>query len=239
VESDRVWKAPGHRPAHLPGPSHTRWKSLRDFHSYTQPRRRRSPPQIGEGHDKLPTCGRWPKRPPRSTMSPDRRYAPTGWPPSIGMGGRIRRNAQIAIVRFAVEMSDEVEGGIIRWSLSEEHSAEEQPCRKGQRFVHRVPPVIEGFAVSLWATARCRTSPGVTGLAHSVVLALGGRDIPFPSCSPVPRLRPGAPALAGVKATPGCQEAKAVGASGACGAPACGERGGSGDQRLAIGVLAA
>jgi hypothetical protein len=32
------------------------------------------------------------RRPHRSTMSPARRYAPTGWPPSVGMGGRLRRN---------------------------------------------------------------------------------------------------------------------------------------------------
>jgi hypothetical protein len=42
----RLWnltghgKLRGHPPVHLPGPSHARWKSLWDFHSYAQPRRR-------------------------------------------------------------------------------------------------------------------------------------------------------------------------------------------------------
>ena len=31
-------------------------------------------------------------------MSPARRYAPTGWPASIGMGGRLRRNPQQKVV---------------------------------------------------------------------------------------------------------------------------------------------
>ena len=54
VESARVWKAPGHHPPYLPGPSHTRWKSLptthhpQDFHSYAQPRRRGYIPAGGE-----------------------------------------------------------------------------------------------------------------------------------------------------------------------------------------------
>lgn len=42
-------------------------------------------------------AGRWCRRRPlRPTMSPARRYAPTGWPTSVGMGGRIRRNAHPA-----------------------------------------------------------------------------------------------------------------------------------------------
>src|ERR1700730_10667625 len=63
-------------------------------------------------HDKLRSSYRWPTRPPRSTMSPCRRYAPTGWPPSIGMGGRLRRNPHPKVKReVRLSQGSAIDGG--------------------------------------------------------------------------------------------------------------------------------
>jgi hypothetical protein len=60
-------------------------------------------------HDRLHSHHQWPRRPLRSTMSPARRYAPTGWPASIGMGGRLHRNPQTAPERTRSRLLESVQ----------------------------------------------------------------------------------------------------------------------------------
>ena len=99
MEAAGVWKAPGRRPP-APGPSHTPWKSWAPAHPPP-----RIPTSSHSRDDEVLYTGKEDKKkrskPTTSTnMSRRSSLRSDGWSPSIGTGGRFRRNPHIYINRL-------------------------------------------------------------------------------------------------------------------------------------------